>query len=196
MTAIAHRRLARGHHLLEVETFLPLPRDEVVPFFAEAENLERITPPELRFRIVTSTPLEMQEGLLIDYRMSLYGVPFRWRTRITIWDPPFRFVDEQLRGPYHSWVHLHSFEEVPGGTLMRDRVRYRLPLYPLGGLVHPLVRRQLARIFRHRGQAVHTHLLPAAPPASAGAAAPHLVAPAPEGPTTGGTGGGAGIRSP
>jgi ligand-binding SRPBCC domain-containing protein len=171
MTAIVHRRLARGHHVLEVETFLPLPREKVVPFFADAENLERITPPELRFRIVTPTPLDMQEGLLIDYRMSLYGVPFRWKTRITIWDPPFRC------------------------TLMRDRVRYRLPFYPLGTLLPPLVRRQLTRIFRHRGQAVRAHLVPPHLREPVDAAARIQAAAASGGLGRRGTGEGSGTRS-
>ena len=148
MSEIVHRRLARGHHVLAVETFLPLPREEVVPFFAEAENLERITPPELRFRIVTPTPLEMHEGLLIDYRMSLYGIPFRWRTRINAYEPPHRFVDEQIRGPYRLWRHEHVFERCPGATRCVDRVEYSVPG---GALAHALlVKRDLVRIFEYR----------------------------------------------
>ena len=159
MTEIVHRRLVRGHRILETQTFLPLPREDVFPFFAAAENLERITPPELRFAIVSPTPVEIAKGSLIDYRLRLLRVPFRWQTRISVWDPPYRFVDEQLAGPYHSWVHLHSFEAVEGGTLMLDRVRYRLPLHPLGSLALPLIRRQLTRIFRFRATAVQQLLV-------------------------------------
>jgi ligand-binding SRPBCC domain-containing protein len=159
MDSLTHHRLSQGNHVLESETFLPLPRDEVFPFFAAAENLERITPPELAFRILTETPVEIHAGRLIDYKLRLFLVSFRWQTRISVWDPPFRFVDEQLRGPYHTWVHLHTFDEVEGGTLMRDRVRYRLPFHPLGGLALPLVRRQITRIFRYRGQVIRELLL-------------------------------------
>lgn len=145
------QRLPGGYQVLRAVTRLPQSPDTLFPFFAAAENLERITPPELSFRIVTPLPLEMGRGTLIDYRLRLNGIPFGWRTEITEWDPPFSFTDTQLRGPYHTWVHRHIFEAVEGGTLMTDEVRYRLPLWPLGQMALPLVRRQLRRIFTHRG---------------------------------------------
>ncbi|HSG08031.1 MAG TPA: SRPBCC family protein [Longimicrobiales bacterium] len=148
-----------GYRLLRAEAFIPLPRDEVFPFFAAAENLERITPPELRFRIVTPLPVEMREGTLIDYRLSLDGIPFGWRTRITEWDPPVAFTDTQLKGPYHTWIHRHTFEEADGGTLMRDEVRWRVPFWPLGAVAMPVVRAKVARIFRHRQETLGALLL-------------------------------------
>lgn len=146
-------------HVLNTDVTLPLPIEEVFAFFARAENLEAITPPELRFRIVSPTPIDVREGALIDYRLSLFGISFGWRTRICSWDPPNRFVDEQLRGPYREWHHTHYFETVPGGTRMRDVVRYQLPFSPLGDLAFPIVRRQLKRIFDHREQAMRRLLL-------------------------------------
>lgn len=148
--------LGGGLHLLRAVTVLEHPRDEVFPFFAAAENLERITPPALRFRIVTPLPIEMRQGALIDYRLRLNGIPFGWRTVITEWDPPFAFTDTQLRGPYHTWVHRHVFEPLPGGrTRMIDEVRYRLPLWPLGEVALPIVRRQVEGIFTHRNRVIH-----------------------------------------
>ena len=152
-------RFPDGDRLLRAVTFLPLPRDQVFPFFAAAGNLERITPPELRFSIVTPGPVEMAVGTLIDYRLRLAGVPFGWRTEITEWDPPRAFTDTQLRGPYHTWIHRHRFEERTGGTLMTDEVRWRLPLRPVGEVAAPLVRAQLGRIFRYRARAIR-ELLP------------------------------------
>lgn len=139
---------------LTSETTLPLPLDRVFDFFSNASNLERITPPELQFRIVSPQPIGMTTGALIDYRLKLFGVPFRWRTRIAAWDPPHRFVDEQLQGPYKTWIHTHTFESTAGGTRVRDRVEYALPFAPLGHIALPIVRRQLARIFRYREQAI------------------------------------------
>ena len=147
---ITHSTPRRGKHVLETTADLPLAVQEVFDFFANAENLERITPPELAFRILTPTPIEIGEGVLIDYRLRLFGVPFGWRTRISRWEPPHRFVDEQLRGPYRTWVHTHTFAESGDGTLMIDRVEYGLPGQPVSHLVLPLVRRQLDRIFRYR----------------------------------------------
>jgi len=137
-------------HRLHRGIFLPRPRAEVFPFFADAGNLERITPPELRFRIVTPRPIPMEEGALIDYRLSLFAVPFRWRTRIARWEPDRCFVDEQIRGPYRTWIHTHTFEDYDGGTWMEDEVIYALPWHPLSRPVLPLVRWQLERIFDHR----------------------------------------------
>lgn len=142
-------------HVLTRTQLVPRPRDEVFAFFADAHNLEAITPAFLRFRITTEGPIAMAEGARIAYRLSLFGVPFGWRTRIEVWEPGIRFVDVQLAGPYRRWRHLHAFEDAPGGTRMTDRVEYELPLGPLGAVAHALfVKRALARIFDHRGEAI------------------------------------------
>jgi ligand-binding SRPBCC domain-containing protein len=151
---VSHGTLQEGYHFLETATSVPLPVDDVFAFFANAENLQRITPPELAFRILTPTPIDMGEGTIIDYRLRLFGVPLNWRTRIVRWQPNDQFIDEQVRGPYSSWRHLHTFAEHENGTRMTDRVEYRLPLEPAGALALPLVRRQLDRIFRYRAGAI------------------------------------------
>jgi hypothetical protein len=137
-------------HLLERSTRIARPIDEVFAFFSDAGNLQRITPPELRFRILTPLPIEMHRGATIAYRLALFGVPFEWLTHIDRWEPPHAFVDRQLRGPYALWVHTHEFETEGSDTRMRDRVEYRLPLGALGLPALPLVRRQLGRIFDYR----------------------------------------------
>jgi ligand-binding SRPBCC domain-containing protein len=113
-------------HSLTTWQWLPRPREEVFRFFSDARNLQRITPAFIHFEVVTPGTIEMRAGALIQYRLRLRGVPLRWTTRITTWEPPFRFIDIQLRGPYAEWVHTHTFEEEHGGTLVRDSVRYRL----------------------------------------------------------------------
>jgi ligand-binding SRPBCC domain-containing protein len=135
-------------HVLETDIRLPRPRDEVFTFFADAMNLQEITPPFLDFRILTPPPIRMEVGTLIDYSLKLRGIPIRWRTRIVEWDPPLRFVDEQVRGPYRLWVHEHRFLEEAGGTRVLDRVRYSVRG---GALVNRLfVRREVERIFDYR----------------------------------------------
>jgi ligand-binding SRPBCC domain-containing protein len=134
--------------MLEVEQILPVPPDVLWPFFADAGNLEQLTPPWLRFRVLTPPPIAMAVGTLIDYQLRWRGLPIRWRTRIARWDPPHVFVDEQLKGPYRLWRHTHTFERQGDRTVMRDRVEYRAPL---GWIAHPLiVRRDVARIFDYR----------------------------------------------
>jgi ligand-binding SRPBCC domain-containing protein len=138
-------------HVLERSQQLPAPLDEVFAFFADARNLEAITPPWLGFRVVTEGEIEMRPGTLIEYRLGLHGIPVRWLTRIEVWEPGARFVDAQLKGPYALWHHTHTFQEADGGTLIADRVRYRMPLQPLGAIAHlAFVRRDLERIFDFR----------------------------------------------
>jgi len=141
-------------HRLEREQLLPHPVREVFSFFAEARNLERLTPPLLRFEVLTPGEIEMRAGTLIEYRLRLHGVGVDWLTRIEEWEPELRFVDMQLAGPYRLWHHTHSFEPAGSGTLMRDTVRYALPAWPLGELAGPLVRRDLTRIFDFRRDTV------------------------------------------
>jgi ligand-binding SRPBCC domain-containing protein len=137
------------------ELWLPRPRAEVFPFFADARNLEAITPAFLKFVVLTPAPIEMRAGALIDYKLRVHGIPLRWRTLISAWDAPRRFVDEQVRGPYRQWIHEHTFEERDGGTLMRDVVRYRVPG---GALADRLfVRRDVERIFAFRREVLVRH---------------------------------------
>lgn len=111
-------------HELESEVLLPRALDEVFAFFSRPRNLETLTPGFLRFEVLTPEPIAMAPGTLIDYRLRVRGLPIRWQSEITVWEPPHRFVDEQRRGPYRTWIHEHSFEARDGGTVARDRVRY------------------------------------------------------------------------
>jgi ligand-binding SRPBCC domain-containing protein len=143
-------------HVLERSQKLPGAPAAVFEFFSDPLNLEAITPPWLRFRVLTGGPLEMARGTLLEYRLRLHGLPLRWLTRIDVWEPPLRFVDVQVRGPYRLWRHTHGFEPDGDRTLMRDTVDYALPLGPLGELAHAaFVRRDLARIFDFRHRKVH-----------------------------------------
>ncbi|MCO6511274.1 MAG: SRPBCC family protein [Aridibacter famidurans] len=156
-----------AEHILERTQVIDLPIEETFEFFADARNLERITPPELNFRITTPEPIEIGEGTLIDYRLKLRGVPMIWKTLISEWEPPFSFTDEALKSPYTQWIHRHTFRGLgKDRTKITDRVRYRLPLEPFGDLAHWYVRRELRYIFDFRSRAVEEILQPKFVPAS------------------------------
>lgn len=136
---------------LDRTQFVPRPREEVFAFFSDARNLERITPQFLHFHVLNAGSTAVHEGMLIDYRLRVFGVPLRWQSKIESFEPGEQFVDVQVRGPYRSWRHLHEFHDVPGGTQMIDCVEYELPWGPLGRLAHALfVRRTLKKIFDYR----------------------------------------------
>jgi len=143
------------------QLWLPRPRLEVFRFFADAHNLETITPPWVRFEILTPAPIAMRAGALIDYRIRIHGFPVRWQTEITEWNPPVHFVDQQLRGPYTLWQHTHTFSDHQGGTNCLDEVRYR----PRGGRLMNLlfVRRDIEKIFAYRRKSLLQHFTPTAP---------------------------------
>ena len=139
-------------HVFESELWLPVSREKIFPFFADARNLEALTPPWLKFHILTPGAIPMRVGTLIDYHLRVHGVPIRWRTEITAWEPPTGFADEQRRGPYRLWRHRHSFAEHNGGTVCGDRVEYAAPG---GALIHRwFVRRDVEAIFQYRAGAL------------------------------------------
>jgi ligand-binding SRPBCC domain-containing protein len=150
----------RSIHILERRQAVEVPIEEAFAFYGDARNLERITPPWLGFEVTTPGPIEMGVGTLIEYRLRLHRVPVHWRTRIEAWEPPHRFVDVQVKGPYLLWEHTHTFEEdAKGATIIEDRVRYSIPFGPLGRLAERLlVRRDLRRIFDYRRDAVAREL--------------------------------------
>lgn len=140
-----------NEHILTREQFIRRPLTEVFAFFADAQNLEAITPPWLNFEILTPMPIEMRTGALLEYRIRLFGIPQRWKTRIEEFQPMSRFIDTQIRGPYRLWHHTHEFFEEPGGVRMTDRVRYAIPYGPIGSLARILfVRHWLDQIFDYR----------------------------------------------
>lgn len=139
----------RVHRLMR-EQVVAAKLDAVFEFFSLAHNLERITPPWLRFELLTQGPVEMRTGTIIDYRLRLHGLPLRWRSKIELWEPQRAFVDRQLTGPYRLWHHRHEFEPRGSATLVRDIVHYALPFGRLGEIAHPFVRRDLDRIFDYR----------------------------------------------
>jgi ligand-binding SRPBCC domain-containing protein len=140
---------------LQRELWIPYSLAEVFDFFSRAENLERITPPWMHFRILTPQPIRMQQGTAIAYALRVRGIPLRWLTEIERWNPPYEFVDVQAKGPYKLWRHTHRFLEVEGGTSIVDIVHYALPFGPLGSLVHRFqVARDLEHIFDYRARRV------------------------------------------
>jgi ligand-binding SRPBCC domain-containing protein len=142
-------------HRLERRQYLARPLEQVFAFFAEARNLERITPRFLRFQMLTPEPVEMAPGTLIDYRLILHGIPFGWSSQIEVWEPGRQFVDRSVRGPFSLWHHRHRFAAAGEGTIVSDELHYAPPFGGLGELAQPLfVARDLDRIFDHRQAAV------------------------------------------
>jgi len=140
---------------IERSQLVPLSVEDAFAFFADAYNLEALTPPWLRFRIITPRPIPMEKGATIEYVLTTHRLPVRWRTEIVEWEPGRRFVDRQVDGPFRLWEHTHTFEERHDGTLIRDTVLYRMPYGALGAIAHRfVVARDLERIFDYRRDAV------------------------------------------
>lgn len=138
-------------YIFEKESFIKQSPEKVFEFFSQAENLEKVTPTRLQFKILTSLPIEMHVGCLIDYQLKIYGIPISWQTEITAWDPPHRFADIQAKGPYRRWIHEHRFEKVAGGTRMLDIVEYAIPGGLFAPIIHTLfVKNDIEKIFTYR----------------------------------------------
>ena len=142
------------NHTFRAETEIPGNIEDVFKFFSDAQNLELIPPPELSFKITSSLPIKMKAGAVIEYKIRLFGCPFRWKTLISKWDQNRQFIDEQLKGPYLKWVHTHTFEKNKGNVIIKDVVKYRLPFAPFGEIVLPFVKLQLKRIFNYRSKRI------------------------------------------
>ena len=156
-------------YVLTTQQHVNRSREEVFGFFSDATQLERITPPLLNFKIQTPLPIELKQGTLIDYSLKIRFVPIKWRTEISVWETPNRFVDRQLRGPYKLWNHEHTFEEVDGGTMVYDRVHY---VVPGGPIIHSLfVKNDLIRIFEYRRSQIELLLNDSAEPIKVGSLA-------------------------
>ena len=141
------------------EIWVPRPLPAVFDFFSRVENLERITPPWMRFRILTPLPVEMKKGATLAYALRVRGIPLQWLTKIECWNPPFEFVDVQAKGPYRFWRHTHRFSEVDGGVSISDLVEYALPFGLLGQLVNRFqVAGDLSKIFDYRTERVRALL--------------------------------------
>lgn len=141
------------NHIFISELWINKPKEELFEFFSNASNLNLVTPKWLSFEILTPTPIFIKRGTIIDYRLKLHKFPIKWKTKITNWEPPFRFVDSQIKGPYKTWIHEHKFVDQKNGTLMIDTVEYKAP----GRIFEPLinflfVRRDVKRIFQYREQ--------------------------------------------
>jgi uncharacterized protein (TIGR01777 family) len=144
-----------GGYVHEAAKWIPYKRDQVFPFFSVPTNLERITPPEVQFRVQKLSTKEIEEGTLIDYKLKIKGVPMKWRSKITTWKPMDYFVDEQITGPYKQWHHTHSFTTIDDGTLLTDRVVYQMPLGVLGDVARLLmVHREVKTIFGYRSKVI------------------------------------------
>jgi ligand-binding SRPBCC domain-containing protein len=151
------------------DQWIPSTQEQVFQFFADAENLEAVTPYWLKFHLITPTPIEMDQGTEIEYQISWWIVRLRWKTEITHWSPPHFFVDVQRRGPYRFWEHTHTFREEGGGTRMFDTVRYELPFGVLGRVAHALkVRDDLNRIFDYRAARIGERFSPTPQPSPTG----------------------------
>ena len=143
---------------INMKQYINKPLDIVFEFFSKPENLEMITPESLSFNILTPTPIKMGKGSLVDYTIRLFGIPIHWRTLISDYEPPFRFVDQQIKGPYTFWHHTHTFQQVDGGVEILDKVKYSLPMGWLGTLVHSIwVRKDLEKIFEHRKTVIQNY---------------------------------------
>src|SRR5256712_12522779 len=163
-------------HVMESRVWLARPRPDVFAFLADPSTLARVMPPALRVRLLTPGG-RLEAGAVLDFRIAWLGVPLRWRLFVREWDPPYRFVDVQVNGPYARWEHRHRLLEDGGGTWIEDRVTYRLPGGPLGRVAHRLiVGRQLRAARAHRRERLVPLLAPGSPPAARSPAAPAAAA--------------------
>ncbi|MEO5970841.1 MAG: DUF1731 domain-containing protein, partial [Bdellovibrionia bacterium] len=155
LRAIFADSYALGYNEFLGQSWISKPIEEVFEFFASASNLEAITPPWLKFKVLSQSTSNLQKGTLIKYGLKLHGLPMKWKTEISQWNPPLNFVDTQLQGPYNFWQHTHSFRSLNGGTLIEDRILYRLPMGIVGGLLAgPFVKNDIKQIFAYRSKKI------------------------------------------